>query len=193
MGSFARGGDVNHARVDALFEVRAGLAMRVLAIDPGTTQSAWCLLDDDGMPVGFGIAQNESVLHNLPSCFGYEADVCVIEMVQNYGTAVGQDVFRTIWWTGRFAQAWFLTYGKEPDELLRSAVKLHLCGRVAKVTDSNVRQSLINVYGGEGGEKAAVGRKASPGPCYGITKDVWAALAVGVTAQARFKQQARAA
>jgi hypothetical protein len=31
------------------------------------------------------------------------------------------------------------------------------------------------------GGSAAVGRKASPGPLYGISRDVWSALAIAVT------------
>lgn len=159
--------------------------MRILSVDPGTTQSAWCLLDDDGMPEAFGISANQHVLENLPQCFGYEADLCVIEMVKNYGTAVGEDVFRTIWWIGRFAEVWQRRHGALPRELFRPDVKMHLCGRTSKVTDANIRQALINHYGGEGGKEKAIGRKASPGPCYGMSKDAWAALAVGVTMRAR--------
>lgn len=161
--------------------------MRVLAVDPGTTQSAWCLLDDDGMPEAFGIAQNDSILHNLPSCFGYEADVLAIEMCASYGMAVGEDVFRTIWWTGRFAEAWKRAQSQLPIEVLRREEKMFLCGNnTAK--DSNIRQALIDIYGGEGGKEKAIGRKGKEGPLYGFSKDAWAALAVAVTAQARFKQ-----
>jgi len=40
---------------------------------------------------------------------------------------------------------------------------------------------LIDRYGGVGGKRAAIGLKASPGPLHGVSKDVWAALAVAVT------------
>lgn len=32
-----------------------------------------------------------------------------------------------------------------------------------------------------GGKDAAIGRKATPGPLYGITKDLWSALAIAIT------------
>jgi len=56
-------------------------------------------------------------------------------------------------------------------------VKLHLCGS-ARAKDTNIRQALIDRYGGS----AAIGKKAAPGPLYGVSKDVWSALAVAVTA-----------
>ncbi|HET6477318.1 MAG TPA: hypothetical protein VFH93_14740 [Thermoleophilia bacterium] len=45
------------------------------------------------------------------------------------------------------------------------------------VKDANIRQALLDRFGGP----AAVGRKAAPGPLYGIARDVWSALAIAVT------------
>ncbi len=60
--------------------------------------------------------------------------------------------------------------------LPRRAVKLALCGD-SRAKDANIRQALIDRFGGS----AAVGRKAAPGPLYGISRDVWSALAIAVT------------
>ena len=60
--------------------------------------------------------------------------------------------------------------------LPRRAVKLALCGD-SRARDANIRQALIDRFGGS----AAVGRKAAPGPLYGISRDVWSALAIAVT------------
>jgi hypothetical protein len=60
---------------------------------------------------------------------------------------------------------------------MRATVKAHLC-RSAKAKDSNVRQALIDLFGGK---ENAIGTKKTPGPLYGISGDVWAALAVAVT------------
>jgi len=160
--------------------------MRVLAIDPGTTQSAWCVLDDDGRPVSFGIVANESMIESL-AALEVCADVCAIETVASYGMAVGKETFRTVWWSGRFAERWASEHaGALPMEVYRLDVKLHLC-KSAKANDSNIRAALIDIYGGEGGKEKAIGSKAKPGPLYGVTKDAWAALAVAVTAQSRFR------
>jgi hypothetical protein len=60
--------------------------------------------------------------------------------------------------------------------LPRRAVKLALCGD-SRAKDANIRQALIDRFGGS----AAIGRKANPGPLYGISPDVRSALAIAVT------------
>ncbi len=141
----------------------------ILAIDPGTTRSAW-LRFDGTRPGGFGITTNDVLVKALRS--GGLPDVVVIEKVESYGMAVGAEVFDTVWWAGRFAEA----ASRVPVVMLpRRAVKLALCGD-SRAKDANIRQALIDRFGGS----AAVGRKAAPGPLYGIARDVWSALAIAV-------------
>jgi hypothetical protein len=142
----------------------------VLAIDPGSAQSAW-LRFDDARPQGFGITANEVLVKALRT--GGLPDVVVIEKIESYGMAVGAEVFDTVWWAGRFAEA----ASRVPVVMLpRRAVKLALCGD-SRAKDANIRQALLDRFGGS----AAVGRKAAPGPLYGIARDVWSALAIAVT------------
>ena len=56
---------------------------------------------------------------------------------------------------------------------------MHLCGS-AKAKDSNIRQAIIDRYGGD--PKRCIGTKKAPGPLYGISADQWAALALALTA-----------
>jgi hypothetical protein len=159
----------------------------ILAIDPGTRQSAWCLLGEDGKPKAFGIDANEVVLDRLEGWSWGIADVLAIEMVASFGMAVGEDVFRTVWWSGRFAQEWIsVQHGSKPIEIFRKDEKVFLCHSM-KATDANIRQALIDLYGGEGGKGVAIGSKAKPGPCYGMSKDMWSALAVAVTARSKIE------
>ncbi|MBA2380633.1 MAG: hypothetical protein H0V73_00860 [Chloroflexi bacterium] len=74
----------------------------VLAIDPASFQSAW-LRFDDARPQGFGITANEVLAKALRS--GGLPNVVVIEKIESYGMAVGAEVFDTVWWAGRFAEA----------------------------------------------------------------------------------------
>ena len=142
----------------------------VLAIDPGSAQSAW-LQYDGSRPTAFGITANEILVKALRS--GGLPDVVVIEKIESYGMAVGAEVFDTVWWAGRFAEA----ADRGPVVMLpRRAVKLALCGD-SRAKDANIRQALLDRFGGS----AAVGRKAAPGPLYGISRDVWSALAIAVT------------
>lgn len=144
----------------------------ILAIDPGTTESGWVLLGEDGLPDDFGKSDNRILLDMVADS---PADQFVFEMVASYGMAVGAEVFRTCVWIGRFMEAAQV----EMDSLVfRKDVKLHLCGQT-RAKDANVRQALIDRFGP--GKDKAIGKKASPGPLYGMKADVWQALALAVT------------
>ena len=145
--------------------------MRILAIDPGYERSAYVELVN-GRPEAFGTSANEDVLTMLRLGLT-EADIVVIEQIESFGMAVGREVFETVFWSGRFAEA---AYPIRAVQLPRRAVKLHLCGST-RAKDPNIRAALIDRFGGS----AAIGRKANPGPLYGISQDVWSALAVAVT------------
>jgi len=148
----------------------------LLAIDPGYRQSAWLVFDTETEDLGeFGVSTNEELLELCrPLGRGlWPVSIVVIEKVEGFGMAVGAEVFETVWWSGRFAQA---AAPLAHDRIGRKAIKLHLCGS-ARAKDPNVRQALIDRFGGP----EAIGRKATPGPLYGISKDVWSALAVAVT------------
>jgi hypothetical protein len=145
----------------------------ILAIDPGTTRSAWVwTLPEEG--VVHGLEGNEDVLALLnemaDNTFGDGFPVVVIEQVESYGMAVGAEVFETVFWSGRFAEA---ARPLPVHRIGRKAVKLHLCG-TTQAKDANIRAALIDRFGG----KDAI-RKG--GPLYGIHGDEWAALAVAVT------------
>lgn len=155
----------------------------LIAIDPGPVESAYVRLDPEGALQEFAILPNEAMESSIfRQCTLYcVAGRLVIEKIESYGMAVGASVFETVYWSGRFAALWDQKANNAAERLGRKAVKLHLCGQ-NKAKDSNIRQALIDRYGGVGGKQAAVGTKAAPGPLYGVKKDVWAALALGVTA-----------
>ncbi len=150
----------------------------IFAIDPGPKQSAWVNYQD-GRPKAFGITENMALREwmNDPDTrktLGSPDAVTVIEMIASYGMAVGAEVFETCVWIGRFIEASPTNHAL----MYRGDVKLHLC-RSTRAKDSNVRQALIDRFGP--GREAAMGTKKNPGPLYGISKDVWSALAVAVT------------
>jgi hypothetical protein len=150
--------------------------MRILAIDPGPVQSAWLVLAD-GVPAAFGIDDNDALRLSLieTSGDGYNRhDAYVIEEVESFGMAVGREVFRTVWWAGRFAE---IIGGDDVVQMPRRRVKLAIC-HDSRAKDANIRTALIDRFGGP---EVARGTKASPGPLYGISKDVWSALAIACT------------
>jgi hypothetical protein len=148
--------------------------VKVLAIDPGPTKSAWCRYDGYTSRIeGFAHEPNEDLIYRLRHGFG-DVDYLAIEMIASYGMAVGREVFETCVWIGRFSEA--AIDKAEAKPVYRKDVKLHLCNSV-KAKDANIRQALIDRFGGSN----AIGKKAQPGVLYGIAGDVWSALAVAVT------------
>ena len=160
---------------------------RILAIDPGSEQSGWVIMDtDDGQLVDFGKSDNETLLSVVRSLFPNRIMGLVIEQIQpRYGLQMGWATLDTMRWVGRFEEA---ARPVPVSRLVRSEILRHLGvvtaprkGEKRVSADSGVRQALIDRYGGTGGKAAAIGLKASPGPLYGVSKDAWAALAVACT------------
>ena len=154
--------------------------MRVLAIDPGNEKSAYALFETNSSKlIEFGKLENAHVLglvghrHSL-------ASHCVIEMVASYGMAVGREVFETVFWIGRFAERWEgdRMTSTPAHRMFRLQVKQHLC-HDSRAKDGNIRAALIDRFGP--GKDRAIGRKATPGPLFGVSSDVWSALAIAVT------------
>jgi hypothetical protein len=151
----------------------------IMAIDPGPTHSAWLVTDPQDAIRSFARWPNDELLAllrgNLHGGLSPDVQVIVIEKVEGFGMAVGAEVFETVYWSGRFAEA---VHPRAVDRIGRRAVKLHLCGQ-ARAKDPNIRQALIDRYGP--GKDVAIGTKRQAGPLYGISGDVWSALAVAVT------------
>jgi hypothetical protein len=150
--------------------------MVVLGLDPGTDQSA--LVAFNGESVGnHQILSNRELLlflhHDLKG--SYQDAVLVIEQIESFGMAVGRETFETVFWTGRFAEAWC---PKRFERMPRRIVKQHLC-HTARATDANIRQALIDRFGPS--TEKAIGSKKQPGPLFGIKSHCWAALAVAIT------------
>ncbi len=153
--------------------------MRVLALDPGTTQSGWVLYDSKAKHVlDSGVRDNNSILGWLPCTVAQpHADLLAIERFAAMGMTVGQEVFDTCVWIGRFQQAWHTPAAAWL--VFRRDVKMHLCGD-SRAKDANIRQAIIDMLG-------APGTKKSPGHTYGVTSHAWSALAVAITAEAQVR------
>lgn len=155
---------------------KIGERMLVLAIDPGSTESAFVFWDGQRVR-DKGKVDNEEMLADL-MVRGHGGDVLlVLEEVASYGMPVGEDVFETVFWSGRFAEAWEGKFIR----VQRKDVKMHLCGSM-RAKDSNIRQALIDRFG-------KPGVKSAPNETYGedgskekkLKADEWQALALAVT------------
>jgi hypothetical protein len=145
--------------------------MIVLALDPGTTKTAFALWSGAEV-LQCGHEDNADVLQIIrEQRLAYEVLAC--EMVASYGMAVGREVFETVYWIGRFIEAADQA-GEEHRLVYRKDVKLHICNS-PRAKDANIRQALIDRFGD-------VGTKKNPGPLRGVKSHIWAALAVAVYA-----------
>lgn len=144
--------------------------MKVLAIDPGTTESAYVLWDSKSQVFSSSFEPNEHLAQTvgLPG-FNGDIDIAAIENVASYGMAVGKEVFQTCVWIGRFQQK-LLDAGSKVELIYRQPVKLHHC-HSSKAKDGNVRQALIDKYG-------SPGTKKNPGVTYGLKSHTWQAFAL---------------
>lgn len=136
----------------------------LLAIDPGPVDSGYVVLTAVNRIDRHGIAPNQYLLDILRG-WGH---LIAIEWVSSFGMPVGAEVFDTCLWVGRYIQA---AHSNAAVQLItRVDVKVAVCGNT-RAKDPNIRQALIDLHG-------PPGRKAAPGPTYGIHAHEWAALAV---------------
>lgn len=155
--------------------------MKILAIDPGNIESAYCVIDTETYkPLEFGKVPNVQMLiiirrliwSNSPEDFY----ILAIEMIASYGMPVGKEVFETCVWIGRFIECMNLIPQDRitvTEYVYRKDEKMNICHSM-KAKDSNIRQALIDRFG-------PVGTKINPGWFYGFKSDIWSAYAVGIT------------
>ena len=175
------------------------MEMYLLGIDPGPVMTAFAVIDSDSEPgdlVTYGIVENEEFIDMLRE---FDKDTkAAMEMVASYGMAVGKTVFETCRWIGRFDEVIKNRLGSYPVTIYRKSpnkkldipsVAMELC-KSTRAKDANVRQALLDMYPAEGGGKCPqVGTKKQPGPLFGVSKDVWAALGVAHTFKAWLKRK----
>ena len=150
-----------------------------IGIDTGPQKSAKVAIKGDKVLYGYEV-ENHPLMNDLMS--DYSESVLAIEKFQGRGTICTQDCYDSDWWCGVFVASW--RGDSSPVLIYRSEVKSYLCGTTA-ANDSNVRQAIIDRYPRTGGGKTPqVGTKEQPGPLYGISNHMWAALGVALTAQA---------
>lgn len=142
-------------------------SLKVCGIDPGTEQTALVIWNGKAV-LDKRLIPNQNVIDYLAtvSC---AAVAC--EHMQCYGMAVGKEVFETCYWIGKYWEVCDLM-GLEWQRVYRSDVKSYWC-HSPRASDSNVHAAIVDRLG-------APGRKKTPGVTYGITKDLWSALAIAV-------------
>ena len=157
--------------------------MNILSIDPGNEQSAYCIIEKESLrPLEIGLIENDELLYKiLREDFDWEYEFMCIENIKSYGMAVGETIFSTCIWIGRFKQAqetkW--DYQKDVDYIFRMEEKMHIC-HDSRAKDTNIRTALIERFA-KFDKKQGKGTIKQPDWFYGFKKDLWAAYAVGIT------------
>ena len=151
--------------------------LTVMAIDPGCTESAYVIWDGETV-IDKAKEPNDGFLRSIRGKLFYAVDFVAIEQVRSYGMAVGADVFDTVFWSGRFAEA-FQIYPTTFEQIPRRTVKMHLCHNNA-AKDANIIQALRDRFA-YGQPNYGKGTKKEPGFFYGFKADIWQSFALAVT------------
>lgn len=154
--------------------------MRVFAIDPGNTESAYCVVDADTLrPLDFAKIPNNELRDYIRDFIFEEEDRAVVEMVENLGMGVGREVFETAVWIGRFSERLDRKLIHPADTVYRTDEKLHIC-QSRRAKDPNIRRALIDRFA-KHDLKNGRGTKKNPDWFHGFAADVWSAYAVALT------------
>lgn len=148
----------------------------LLAIDPGPTESAYCLMTQRFEVLDKGKVLNASLLDYIWLHAG-EIDRIACEMVASYGMAVGAEVFETCVMIGRIERT------ADMRQIPRSRVfrideKIRIC-HDSRAKDANIRRALIDRFARHD-KKRGTGTIKNPDWFYGFKSDIWSAFAVGV-------------
>lgn len=150
----------------------------ILVIDPGNEKSAYIFFDKTKLAlIEFGITDNQKLVAMIKERVDYNK--LVVEYPRPRGQPMYYQLVDTIFWIGRFVEA----AGCDWQPIDRKDVKMHLTGST-RSTDSNIRAALIERYFEKDIGRYAPGDKSRlkriPDELRGISKDLWAALAVAV-------------
>lgn len=150
--------------------------MRLLAIDPGTHQSAYCLMDEEYRIIDAAKVVNDDLIRYIYA-HAPEIDHIAVEMIACYHMPVGAEVFETCVMIGkieRVAEHMEISHSR----VYRSEEKGCIAGD-SKAGDKEIRAGLIRRFA-EHDLKRGKGTKKDPDYFYGFADDMWAAFAVGV-------------
>lgn len=153
--------------------------LKLLALDVGTVESGYAIMElpgeNDIVLHEFGKIDNERLLQVVKE---KNYDEMAYEQFRCYGMAVGESTIESIIWNGRYIQS-VLDRGFPVHAVFRQDEKINLCHSM-KAKDANIRQALIDRFAKKD-RKNGRGTKKDPDVFYGVSKDVWSAVAVGVT------------
>lgn len=156
----------------------------ILGIDPGNSESAYCLCSPELKPIEFGKLPNDAFTLKVvdlikKSIWNSEVRnyVVVIEDVESFGMPVGKTVFDTAKYIG-YLKAKFEDYRTNVRYIYRHEEKMTIC-HSAKANDATIKQALVDRFA-PGVPNHGKGSKKEPEFFYGFKADCWSAFAICV-------------
>lgn len=181
--------------------------MKIMAIDPGTTESAYVILDDQYQIFSADKVGNDVILSIIADAPGLDA-VIIEDIEPRYsstdrsaaGAVMGQSTIETIKAFGRFSLQASLR-GLRVGSIFRRDERSCLIPTkrnglpplpetAPKHADGQIRVSLVRRFARHDKERGR-GTMANPDTFYGFHGDMWQAMAVGVTWLDREKWRAK--
>lgn len=167
---------------------------KILAIDPGTIKSAYCIASEDYTFGPAGKVENETVLRLVKEC---EYDEVAIECMESRflggehtaGQRIGSETYDTCIWIGRYMEA-AATRGKQIARVYRSEERSRIIPSkrnrlpplpepAPRGTDAQIRAALIRRFARHD-MKNGKGTAGNKDVFYGFRADMWSAAAVAV-------------
>ena len=159
-----------------------------LAIDPGPKFSGVVAVKDNlNLEIIFANpkADNKMLTIYFEESFGYLFENVVIERMNYQAKRLSKSSIETIEQYGQMIHAANCA-GKYTILIERQKVQMFFCGRT-NASDAMIRKRVLALYAPTGGGNTPqIGTKRKQGPLYGVTSHAIQALAVGITAVAKF-------
>ena len=152
--------------------------MNIMAIDPGTTESAYVIADRETLkPVLFNKIENSSLLGGIAAMIDdNHVEAVGIELMQSYSMGVGKSTFETCYFIGRLQERIVQnTHIANIVPIYRSDEKMLTVGSM-RANDHAMRLFLIDKFA-KFDFKNGKGTKNNPDWFYGFSKDMWQAYA----------------
>ena len=146
-----------------------------MGIDPGTRESAYVIWNGQEI-TDMGKVSNKFMLSVIEDHAPDPSIHCGMEMVKSFGPdmPVGDSIFLTVFWLGRFFERWQAHGGPKPTMIYRQEVKKHFkLGR--KISDTLLRHRIIRMFDGD------PDKKIIPAELKGVSGDCWSALGIAIT------------
>lgn len=152
-----------------------------MAIDPGSTESAFVTCDEEYLkPKNFGKIENKRLLEAITGMIlGGDIKHVAIELMQCTGgksSGIGKETFETCYFIGELKYCiTHTTPIKEIVPIYRNEEKIAIGGNM-KANDTTIRRCMIDMFA-KHDLKTGRGTKSKPDWFFGFKADVWQAYA----------------